>query len=617
MEPIRTGLREVALLAFVAMGSLLVLIVEGLSIPGWIGPRALWGAWSLALVALVSAGRCIRIERPAKPTWIELAFVGGISGIVLAVLIVGLVAAPNNWDSMTYHLARTIHWMQNGSIVFYPASIIRQLYSNPWAEYAILNLQLLTGSDRFDALVQWLSMFGSIVGVSLIAKELGAERRGQILAAVFCATLPVGILEASSTQTDYADSLWVVCFVYFGLRFIARPVALYTAATGAALGLALLAKATAYIYAFPFLVWFALSSPTPRKIKLAAFGMALALLLNLGHYARVYDLYGSPVPIRPDVDPEESTHQNEVVSVPALLSNLIRNAALHASTSSPALNQYIEKAIYKAHGILGISPNDPRTTWKRAEFHVVGVNFHEDNTGNPFHLALIAVGLLFMLRKPGTVRLWYGAAWIAAILLFVVYLKWQPWHSRLHLPLFVLFAPLLGCLFSRCWTYPLAALLIIAAIPWVFYNQSRPIFGERSIFKTDRTEQYFANRPELLPVYRAAAVRIVGQGCADVGLLIYPDAWEYPLWVLMRQEIKGVRFENVLVENDSRKYDSGTFVPCGVFFNLLTPPAALTIRGTAYRLEWTSTPINVFEGIGYGVSVYFPEKKGLSSRRDP
>ena len=36
---------------------------------------------------------------------------------------------------------------------------------------------------------------------------------GQILSAVICATIPMGILEGSSTQTDYTTSFWLVCFV--------------------------------------------------------------------------------------------------------------------------------------------------------------------------------------------------------------------------------------------------------------------------------------------------------------------------------------------------------------------------------------------------------------------
>ena len=43
----------------------------------------------------------------------------------------------------------------------------------------------------------------------LIARELGAERRGQIMAVVVCATLPTGILQASSAKNEWVLTFWL------------------------------------------------------------------------------------------------------------------------------------------------------------------------------------------------------------------------------------------------------------------------------------------------------------------------------------------------------------------------------------------------------------------------
>lgn len=48
---------------------------------------------------------------------------------------------------------------------------------------------------------------GSLIGVSLSASELGADRRGQILAVLVCATLPMLVLQGSSTQNDATEAL--------------------------------------------------------------------------------------------------------------------------------------------------------------------------------------------------------------------------------------------------------------------------------------------------------------------------------------------------------------------------------------------------------------------------
>ena len=100
--------------------------------------------------------------------------------------------------------------MQSGAVTLFPTAYPQQLSHPSWAEYAILHLRLVLGSDRLANLTQWLAMAGSLVGVSLAARCLGATARGQALSALACATLPMGILQASTTQNDYVAALWLV-----------------------------------------------------------------------------------------------------------------------------------------------------------------------------------------------------------------------------------------------------------------------------------------------------------------------------------------------------------------------------------------------------------------------
>jgi hypothetical protein len=114
---------------------------------------------------------------------------------------------------MTYHLARVLHWQQDRSVALYAINIERQLHLPPGGEYGILRLDLRSGGDRLDNLPQWLAAMGSLPVVSLIPARLDATARGQALAAVFCATLPMGILQSSSTQNDYQVAYWLACLV--------------------------------------------------------------------------------------------------------------------------------------------------------------------------------------------------------------------------------------------------------------------------------------------------------------------------------------------------------------------------------------------------------------------
>ena len=59
---------------------------------------------------------------------------------MLLTLATAVWSAPNNYDSMTYHLPRVYRWLQNRSVEFFPANFTPQLHNPPWAGYAVLNL---------------------------------------------------------------------------------------------------------------------------------------------------------------------------------------------------------------------------------------------------------------------------------------------------------------------------------------------------------------------------------------------------------------------------------------------------------------------------------------------
>src|SRR5438876_2162587 len=121
--------------AALVWGLLLTAITEMLSLFRSIGFWEVLGAWllsvTLALICLVRAigsrktlGMRLSLPRISRFGLLSLA---GIALIVIAVGVVGWVSPPNNWDSMTYHMSRVLHWIQNGSVANYPSHILRQL----------------------------------------------------------------------------------------------------------------------------------------------------------------------------------------------------------------------------------------------------------------------------------------------------------------------------------------------------------------------------------------------------------------------------------------------------------------------------------------------------------
>lgn len=606
--------RSSFLSASLVWGLFLTMITEFLSLFRELNFSAVLGSWALMLVAaviwlirrdswIVDMSR-VRSQLRGIPPF-EASLLVAVALIAATVGVIALISPPNNWDSMTYHMSRVVHWIQNRSLANYPTNILRQLHQNPQAEFTILNFQILSGSDRLANLIQWFSMAGSIAGVSLLAKQLGATTRGQIFAAVVAATIPMGILQGSSTQNDYVVTFWLVCFTYYAIRLKADGSRLDALATGASLGLAILTKGTAYLYAFPFMIWISLSLVKSRRMKglpLILLIVTSALVINLGHYARNHELYGSP--LGPGQEGGSFVYANETFTISSGVSNLVRNAGLHIGTPFDRVNAVSENGIYRLHKLLGIDPNDPRTTW-HAEFHVLRPSTHEDLAGNPIHLVLIlaCVFILLVRHRNKWDGRYYFVCLLAAFVIFSIYLKWQPWHSRLQLPLFVLWGPLIGVLLSEIRNLRVAnaimVVLVLGATPWVVYNSSRPVVGQRSIFSSSRAERYFANRPSLYEPYDRSAQFLANSRCSDIGLMLGGDDWEYPFWVLLREHNKpSFRLEHSHVVNISRiEYNEsrfGTFSPCALIVVNRDQSNALRLGNASYFRELFSDSVGVF-----------------------
>jgi hypothetical protein len=547
---------------------------------------------------------------------------GGVALIVTLVGLVAIVAAPNHSDSMEYHMSRVASWMQNHSVAHYATFTLEQLYQNPWSEFAIMHFQILSGGDRFANLIQWGSMVGSLVGVSSIAKQLGANLRGQILATVFCVTIPMGILQASSTNNDYVVSFWLVCFAYSTLSIVKEGIStMNTFLLGASLGLAILTKGTAYIYAFPFCIWLAfwgIKNLRWQIWKPIALVFAIVLLLNFGHYIRNLTLFSSPLG-------KGTGETNKVFSTTIFISSTLKNLALHADIVRhlslehfiPPITGAIEKIIKIIHGFLGIDINDPRLmNPKSPKFYVPRLSIYEDTAGNPIHLALILLSSIVFLankklrQQSNLVN--YFLVVSAGFFLFCFLFTWSPWRCRLHLPLFILFSAFVGVILSKFFSYRitniLALLLLLLSHPWVLNNSVRPLVGSQNIFNTPRIEQYFATQPSYQNSYVEAVKIVKSQKCSNVGLILEGTSYEYPLWMLFQQdgEQEIIRHINVTNKSAVKALQSSNIQPCAIISvnrakNLTNK--TLIAQNVAYQEYWSG---DWSQGV---VRVFIPKKK--------
>ncbi|MBD2577311.1 hypothetical protein [Oscillatoria sp. FACHB-1406] len=605
--------RSSVLLAAITWGLIIVAIVEILNIFSAISFFWISGFWivvnfNLLLIlffGVSSRRRVHKIQFSLKLPTYSLILLISIVSISLIIGTIAIVSPPNTWDAMTYHMPRVVHWIQNKTVAHYPTNYLPQLYQSPWTEFAILNLQILSASDRFANLVQWFSMIASIVGVSLIALELKASPSGQIFAAVFVVTLPMGILQASSSKNDYAVSFWLICLAYFILVGTKSKISFVNYwAVGSSLGLALLTKGTAYLYAIPFYSWFIFKIFHQRNRNYfyssiaSIFTTSIAILINIGFYYRNINLFKTPLYSPPE-------YKIDTIALPLFISNVVRNIAIHLPIPFDSIdNTFIETAIVKFHStILNIDVNDSRITSPGVYFGINLLPNFEATAANPFHCYLILLGLVLSIvsikkiiqQKTLTE---YFCITTFAFLLFCLLVKWQPYQSRLHLAIFILYAPFVGKFFEdilkQRFLFYVAMFLIIFSSICLFFNETRPILNQTNIFNTERTDQYFMDRPDLRDEFIGASQFVKNQKCNRVGISLKADDWEYPLWVLLKENSNSaMQLQQVRIENLSRvkehEFFYNQFNPCVVVDLGTTSNKAIMTEFGLYQQAWVAS----------------------------
>ncbi len=634
-------------LASLIVGLWFVALTEALSATKALAFGTLVGAW--AAFAAVASGALYWLSRHpggdyasgAKPTallgplprsgtfWLLLGFTALVLGLVF---LGAALSAPSNYDSMAYHLARQIFWMQERSVDFYPTNSIRQLFMPPFSEFVQLHHMILAGSDRWANLVQWFALLGTLVGTQHLAGAFGAGPVGRAFSALFVVTIPMAFMEGSSTKNDLVVSYFVVTTAVLGLRVVelGRASWALVICIGASLGLLLLTKGTAIVFALPVCAIVGIAmllhgvgtaggpSANLRSLRhwltVLAAGAVLgitALAPNAGHFHRNLDMFGHLTgPKEPAVEGSKLYVNADMLSWKTITSNAIRSITLHLSLPSEAWNARVFGAAISLHERLGLDPNKEDTTWKEMPYKVVWFPKSEDRAGTMVHFTAALLVPLFVWialarrRRPGVTAdgvtadgvtadgvtadgvaadgvtaggvtadgvtadgvtadgvtadgvtadrvtaggvtaggvtaggvtaggvtaggvtaegvaeepsagapRWLLLTWtlVPAIgfVAFCAVFRWQPWHARLHVPLFALVAPLAGWLFDRpggrAWFgrihpgHVMVGLTAAACLAWLvptLPHTGRPLWGAKSIWKTPRDTQRFNWRP--------------------------------------------------------------------------------------------------------------------------
>ena len=468
------------------------------------------------------------------------------SAIVLGcAFLTALFSGINNWDSLTYHLPRVFYWIQQHSVAFFPTDNIRQNVLAPFAEYAILHLWLLVGGDFYAPLVQFSAFVGCGLAASSLAERFGGRRADEI-ACLLAWSIPMAVLQSSSTQNDLVAAFFSLSAVLFLIRGIDGDGVANLLWSGLAIGLGCLTKSTVLVWLFPTIGVLFLRSCLFQRGNLKHFARFFAIaaacvaVLYGPFLLKTHECYGHPLGPRE----ETARYANAEISVANTLRNVVRNTAIQFKAPFNALNRLEEKAL-RAVSPLDMDDRSSIFSTNVFEFSRSGY-LTSDMVPNTFHTGLFLLVLAFCLRRPRStdfrsVQFAYAVALIAAYVGFCAYLRWQPFHSRLLMQWLLLGVPWMAYEITRRENDLSKRVLLVGAVLFAIvpfccfrFSQERPLFGSRSVLFHDKTEQMFTvfvNEAETQRKVEACLDQIpaIAPHATFFGIVLGGEAWEYPL----------------------------------------------------------------------------------------
>lgn len=476
----------------------------------------------------------------------EKLLVGVLLILLCLLFIQGLLYPPNNWDSLTYHMSRIMYWIGNESVDYFPTHILRHLYQPPFAEYFILNINLLNGNDFLSNSVELFFLIQCLVVVHVVLSMFQTARLLKLLALFLVVTIPAVELQSTTTKNDIVCAFFVLSALFYTLRIFKNNSVNNSVFLGLSVGLGFITKGTAYVFMAPILAFYgfhvlslALNNKSIKPIGLGALAMVLALSLNIKHYSRNYALNESFLNID---DTEAKAYANEKMNGKMLFSNLIKNSGLHLGYP---VEEYCDSLIRKTHKAIGVSIDDKNLNYLGIPYQSARAAVtHEDYVTNTIHFILWAFAFFILVfhflfsKRRNKTEMIIVAVLVAQILLFTGYLKWQPWHTRLHIPIFILLViPITMACQKAKWyrgiVWVSMPLLLYSFIFYFLYNNLRPIQNNPLYTKNlrvddNRFKKYFANQLHLYPEYKAILEELYDSNPKKVGLKMMD--WEYPLF---------------------------------------------------------------------------------------
>ncbi len=481
-----------------------------------------------------------------------------LSLIFQFVLIV--IMPPNSHDSLTTHLSRVGYWYQNGSTFPFVSHNMRDVYYPVNPAFQALWTIVLTSTDAWVEISQFIAMLVCALSVYGISVLLGRSKKSALFNSLLFLSYPIVLMQGTTAQTDLIVAALIASAFYFLIFAYKQHQQKFLILAVLALALALGSKQTAFLtlpgYAILFfLLYPKTKSPKKKSLKtlLLSFTIFFILFGSLTYITNMIyfgGFFGPPGIVDENTGSIGMHTFVEKFSLDSL--RLFYNAIDPSGIPSPLKNYFIKAKAYSFSPLLGSLGIDlesekylqvghsfsyltvPHLSEDEAWFGVVG-----------FFLMTIAIVKSLVTgikeRKPTELGL------VATFIIYsagIIFSRpgWDAYQGRYFLSVAVLTTPLID-IFAKNTTLTkivrsiLMILMILIIATTHLLNEGKPaaVFDNNpslireSIWEMDRIDRITTQNKQLRFILRK--VKEIVPPNARVGLLIDTGVWDYPFFL--------------------------------------------------------------------------------------
>ncbi len=494
--------------------------------------------------------------------WFERLLSVLILLLALIMFILSYTIVPNNWDSMTYHMARVANWIQNRSVAYYSTSILRQLYYSNFTEYIILHLCLLLKSDKLVNIVQWLAYVLSAVMTYKISIKLGTDKRGALFSALLFMLCPLAIAESMTTQVDLLATMYLLMIAWFILKIGKSPLPLCSSENmhnivfcACSIGFGYLTKSSICFMVPLLLLWLLLVCLKKQESVMTIFksvvlAAGIIILLAFPSFVRNYKSTGNILAL----EQVAGNLMVKTISPRYLLLNGCKNLTLEiAGEEQP--DAFWQMTVKLADYLqVDIEDLEISAYYGYSEGRGAVKSYHHDTAGARTLFLISGIVCIFAIlhllyslikkkKRKEVINLTYICSLLCSTGTMLFCIRWQPWGTRLLMPILPLICIFIGYTINAEKEYRYMNILVMSIVLLLMLPDGiRTIKMQADSYAQAvwdgeaRFDLYFLNRQEETEPYRELTATAEKMGAKNIGLLLGGDTYEYPLWVALKNE---------------------------------------------------------------------------------